>query len=209
MNAGLVYALAVSGNTLYAGGFFTMAGDSAATNIAQWDGTSWSALGSGMNNTVNGLAVWGKTLYAGGTFTTAGGNPANYIAQWDGSNWSALGSGMNNYVAALAVSGNTLFAGGNFSTAGTNVSAYIAQALLAGPPLFIVTTNAAFGFSNGLFGFDVSGPAASIVVIQASTDLNLSNWVPLQTNVLNGDGLLYFSDPQSINRQRFYRALLP
>ena len=44
-----VYALAVSGSTLYAGGGFTTAGGSAANYIAQWNGSSWSALGSGMN----------------------------------------------------------------------------------------------------------------------------------------------------------------
>jgi hypothetical protein len=74
------------------------------------------------------------------------------------------------------------------------------------PPLAIVTTNAAFGFTNGVFGFDVSGPSGSNVVIQASTDLH--TWIPLQTNLL-GSGPLYFSDPQSTtNVQRFYRAQL-
>ena len=43
-----VYALAVSGSTLYAGGDFTTAGGSAANYIAQWNGSSWSALGSGI-----------------------------------------------------------------------------------------------------------------------------------------------------------------
>ena len=90
-----VYALAVSGSTLYAGGNFTTAGGSAANYIAQWNGSSWSALGSGMNGDVSALAVSGSTLYAGGDFTTAGGSAANYIAQWNGSSWSALGSGMN------------------------------------------------------------------------------------------------------------------
>ena len=47
-----VYALAVSGTDLYAGGCFTTAGGSAANYIAKWNGSAWSALGSGMNNCV-------------------------------------------------------------------------------------------------------------------------------------------------------------
>ena len=43
-----VYALAVSGNDLYAGGLFSMAGGTVANQIAKWDGSSWSALSSGM-----------------------------------------------------------------------------------------------------------------------------------------------------------------
>jgi hypothetical protein len=209
-----VLALAVSGSTLYAGGNFTTAGGSTATNIAQWNGSSWSALGSGISGGqfgayVSALAVSGGTLYAGGDFTTAGSDTnANDIAQWNGTSWSALGSGFGpNYssVSALAVSGSTLYAGGNFTTAGTNVSANAALAWLPGS-LAIITTNAAFGFTNGAFGFDVSGPSGSSVVIQASTDLH--TWIPLQTNLL-GSGPLYFSDPQSTtNRQRFYRLQL-
>jgi hypothetical protein len=200
-----VSALAVSGSTLYAGGSFTTAGGIAATNIAQWNGSSWSALGSGMDSSVLALVVSGGTLFAGGYFTTAGGSAANDIAQWNGSSWSPLGSGMNSSVLALAVSGSTLYAGGYFTTAGTNVSAYAAMANLP-VSIAIVTTNAAFGFTGGVFGFDVTGPSGASVVIQASTDLH--TWIPLQTNLL-GSGLLYFSDPQSTtNARRFYRAQL-
>jgi hypothetical protein len=72
--------------------------------------------------------------------------------------------------------------------------------------LAIVTTGAAFGFTNGVFGFKVIGPVGSSVVIQASSDLQ--TWTPLQTNLL-GSGPLYFSDSQSTtNTQRFYRAQL-
>jgi hypothetical protein len=57
-----------------------------------------------------------------------------------------------------------------------------------------------------VFGFNVTGPSGSNVVIQASTDRQI--WIPLQTNLL-GNGPLYFSDPQSAaNAQRFYRAQL-
>ena len=125
---GAVYAAAVddSGN-LYIGGDFTFVGSTVVNCIAQWNGSSWSALGSGMNGSVNALAVSGGTLYAGGSFTTAGGVAANNIAQWNGSSWSALGSGMNSSVFALAVSGSTLYAGGYFTTAGGSAANYIAQ----------------------------------------------------------------------------------
>jgi hypothetical protein len=122
-----VNALAVSGSTLYAGGWFTGAGGSAANHIAQWNGSSWSALGAGMNSNVLALAVSGSTLYAGGAFTNAGGSAANHIAQWNGSSWSALGSGMNSNVLALSVSGSTLYAGGSFTKAGGSPANCIAQ----------------------------------------------------------------------------------
>ena len=122
-----VHALAVSGNIIYAGGYFTNAGGVAANYVAAWNGNSWSALGSGMNNYVTALAVSGTNLYAGGQFTSAGGVAANYIAAWNGNSWSALGSGMNGDVDALAVSGGTLYAGGNFTTAGGSAANYTAQ----------------------------------------------------------------------------------
>jgi hypothetical protein len=119
----VVYALALSGTSLYAGGTFTMAGGVTANHIAKWNGSAWSALGSGMlypgrPACVSALAVSGANLYAGGKFATAGGVPAQQIAKWDGSAWSALGSGMSGEVEALAVGGINLYAGGTFTTAG-------------------------------------------------------------------------------------------
>jgi hypothetical protein len=112
---------------VYAAGNFTTAGGTNASNIAQWDGSHWSPLGSGVNNSVSVLAVSGNTLYAGGQFTMAGGTNASYIAKWDGSHWSPLGSGVNSTVYALAVSGGTLYVGGQFTTAGGNPATNIAQ----------------------------------------------------------------------------------
>src|SRR5688572_27565773 len=58
---------------LVVGGSFTIAGDVLAARIATWDGTSWSALGTGMSGTVSALTVYNGNLIAGGAFTTAGG----------------------------------------------------------------------------------------------------------------------------------------
>jgi alpha-tubulin suppressor-like RCC1 family protein len=118
----LVYALALDGSgNLYAGGFFSNAGGVSAKNIAKWNGSTWGALGSGMNNSVSALLVSGTDLYAGGDFTTAGGVSVNKIAKWNGSGWSALGSGVSgsySSVRALAGSGTNVYVGGSFTTAG-------------------------------------------------------------------------------------------
>jgi hypothetical protein len=119
-----VYALAVLGSDLYAAGQFTTAGASAATNIAKWNGSSWSAVGSGRHGEF-ALAVSGTNLYAVNISPSA----IPSVAKWDGSSWTALGSGMSQYseVTALAVSGTDLYAGGNFTTAGGTAAKAIAK----------------------------------------------------------------------------------
>jgi hypothetical protein len=130
---GGVVALAVSGSDLYTGGNFTSAGGSNANSIAKWNGSVWSALGSGMNGpfygrpSVYAVAVSGSDLYVGGGFTTVGGSVANNIARWNGSAWSALGSGIDGTVWALAVSGSNVYAGGAFWRAGGSEAASIAK----------------------------------------------------------------------------------
>ncbi len=79
-----VDAIAVDNNSgnLYAGGMFDSAGGVAVHNIAKWDGSVWSALGSGVNSTVEALAIdQSGNLYVGGAFTTAGGKVSNYVAK--------------------------------------------------------------------------------------------------------------------------------
>jgi len=121
---GYVYALAVFGDDVYAGGFFVTAGGNDAYHIAKWDGTNWSALGDGMDDAVRALAVhWSGDVYAGGYFSTAGGTTVNHVAKWDPttSTWSAVGAGMDGPVLALVFDGSEyLCAGGEFSN-------YVAQ----------------------------------------------------------------------------------
>jgi trimeric autotransporter adhesin len=134
MNSGTVSALALDKTStgctggatcLYAGGSFTLAGGVTVNKIAKWDGTSWSALGAGMDGTVSALALDNTStgcttspcVYAGGAFTTAGGVTVNKIAKWDGTSWSALGAGMNGTVSALALDSSGLYAGGSFTSA--------------------------------------------------------------------------------------------
>ena len=121
MSSGDVYALTQdNAGNIFAGGSFTTAGSVNEAYLARWDGTAWSALGSGVDGEVHCLVCDGEgNLYVGGDFTTAGGVAANKIAKWDGNAWSPLGTGMNNEVQALARDGGgNLYAGGYFTTAG-------------------------------------------------------------------------------------------
>jgi trimeric autotransporter adhesin len=129
---GTVNAVAVSGSNVYVGGYFTKAGTVNATNIARWDGASWSALGPGVNEEVHAIAVDDYGLvYVGGDFWQAGGVSANCIAKWDGSNWSTLGSGSYNGtggpVYAIGVCGPLVFVGGWFTSAGGISANFIAK----------------------------------------------------------------------------------
>jgi hypothetical protein len=116
----LVMTLAVYKYMLIAGGRFTGAGEVGRNNIAAWDGSSWSSLGSGMDGNVYAFAVYNNRLIAGGWWATAGGTSAKSIAAWDGLSWSALGSGIDwtFTVRALTVYDNKLIAGGDFTAAG-------------------------------------------------------------------------------------------
>lgn len=91
---------------LLVGGLFQTIGGVSAQNIARWDGTAWSPLGSGINGTVSSIAVAPNgDVLAGGVFTQAGGAPARNIARWDGLAWSQLGIGTSS-VRGLAVRSN-------------------------------------------------------------------------------------------------------
>ena len=70
-----------SGNLYVAGGFTAISGV-AVNRIAKYNGTTWSAIGAGINIGVNVLRIISGNLYAGGPFTIAN-NDTNikYIAK--------------------------------------------------------------------------------------------------------------------------------
>jgi len=113
---------------VYVGGRFTSMGTVLANNIAVWNGKEWSALGGGLNGTVNALALdKAGNLFVGGLFSDAGGMAANFIACWNGHTWESLGSGLNREVEALAIGTNgNLYAGGRFTSAGSANAYHIA-----------------------------------------------------------------------------------
>jgi len=136
---GQVFALAVSGSSLYLGGSFSHAAGLVANNIARFDTASrtWASLGSGATKGVEGivsaLAVSGRDLYVGGSFNKAGGMVANRVARFDTitQDWFRLGTvaanGVDARVNAFALSGSTLYVGGSFNRAGDALANRVAR----------------------------------------------------------------------------------
>src|SRR5262245_2146500 len=135
MNGSVRALIALPNGELVAGGDFTLAGGVSASRIARWNGTNWSALGSGVSAPCPEIYVAALTtlpngdLVAGGRFTS----PGSCIAQWNGTSWSALGSGVSSQIGDLFVSALTtlpngdVVAGGQFTTAGVVTAFGIAR----------------------------------------------------------------------------------
>lgn len=118
-----VSALGVYDGKLVVGGHFGAAGGVPVSNIAMWDGTTWTSPGGGVfgdfsENEVQAMAVYDGKLIVGGAFTRTDAGPAEHVAAWDGTNWSALGAGAAFAVNALESFEGELYMGGQFSSAG-------------------------------------------------------------------------------------------
>jgi hypothetical protein len=73
------------------------------------------------------------------------------------------------------------------------------------PPPVILMNDGAFGFRSNQFGFNVSGLASQVIVVEAAT--NLGNWTELETSAVPNAGFFYFADKYSATlTRRFYRA---
>ena len=200
---GTVYALAISGSDLYAGGNFSSADGIAAHDIAKWNGSSWSPLGSNsvFFGSIHAIAVSGDNVYVGGAFNRIGNDSANYIAKWDGSKWSALGSGMNWPVEAVAISGSNVYAGGQFWVAGgTNVNHiakwdgsswsplgsgldyYVNSLVVSGNELYV----------GGNFYAATNSDGATVVVNRIAK-WNGNSWSALNSGMENNPGVYVFA----------------
>jgi hypothetical protein len=118
------FAIAVSGSDVYVGGIFKNAGSGGSpvvglTNVAKWNGTAWSSLDYGFNNSVFALAVKGTEVYAVGAFTSGRNGTLNHVAKWDGTSWSSLENGINGTGTCVSVIGSDIYVGGYFTNTGS------------------------------------------------------------------------------------------
>ena len=142
---------------------FTLAGGSSANYIAMWDGSDWSSLGDGLNDSVYAIADNGTSLFVGGAFATAGTVNARHIANWDGSSWTAIGSGVNSVVHALCYdpAHYIVNVGGEFTEAGTFSALYLAQldALPSGYVANLTTVDLVVSINGNVDSAEVNGEA--------------------------------------------------
>jgi hypothetical protein len=140
-----------NGDVVVGGGFASASGVP-ASNIARWNGTSWSALGSGTNGAVRGLEQVGGVLYAVGGFTLAGGVLCNGVARHSGGVWSSLGAGVGLLGATCVAvkSSGEVVVGGPFVTAGGGAANRAAE------------WN---GVSWTAYGAGLNGPVAQLVAL--------------------------------------------
>jgi trimeric autotransporter adhesin len=124
------------GAVLLCGGDFVSVAGISAGQVAQWNGSAWSAIGGGFcplppviyapPTGVNALAVYddgaGPAVFAGGYLSIGGAPVGSYVAKWDGTTVTPFGLAFDGPIETLAVlddgSGPKLFAGGSFSAMG-------------------------------------------------------------------------------------------
>ncbi|HSC52943.1 MAG TPA: T9SS type A sorting domain-containing protein [Phnomibacter sp.] len=176
-----VYSLAMSGNTIYAGGTFTTMGGQLRNRIAAIDATtglatSWNP---NANALVNAIAVEDNTVYAGGDFTTIGGAPIrNRIAALDATTgvaetiWdpNAAAGGSFNTVSSFLIDGSNIFVGGTFTTMQNLPSPYLAvfQTVHSILPVKLLSFNAR----------SISGTAPKVLCTwETAQEINFSRFI--------------------------------
>ncbi len=124
-----------AGPSLYAGGQFSICGDTATNSIARWDGERWHGFGVGIGAPVQAIAEFddgtGPALFIGGNFGISGSTTVNNVARFDGTQWQPLSTGTNGEIRALETfddgSGTALYAAGVFTRAGDSGARGVAR----------------------------------------------------------------------------------
>src|SRR4051812_32090434 len=148
---GSVSHMVVSDKRLYVAGSFIKAGGDSATNIAKWDGTNWSALGSGLNGTIRSLSASGSNVYVSGNFVLPGRGSFGLIS-WNGAAWTGVDAGdfSGSIVTAYrnGVCSNLLYMEGtNRTLLGEVTNGWISTVAAAGDNLYV---GGIFASINGL-----------------------------------------------------------
>jgi hypothetical protein len=106
-------------NKLFVGGVFNKIGNDSVRYIAQWNGSTWSQVGQGLNHEPVYLFTYNNNVIATGHFDSIyHGERVNYVARWNGSDWYGLGSGLDGYGYVACEYHGDLIVAGAFTYAG-------------------------------------------------------------------------------------------
>ncbi len=125
-----IYDILLHDDTVYAVGGALR---NARGGVYKWNGTGWSTVAGGVDDTVYAAASYQGSLYIGGRFTSVGpdgaSEPVRYVARLDESTdrWVPVGSGVDAMVRSLDVVDGDLYAGGAFTSAGAKAAGSIAR----------------------------------------------------------------------------------
>lgn len=196
-----VFALAVSGTTIYLGGFFTTVNSTVRRDYAAAvSAGSGAALGwdPEPDHAVVALAVSGTTVYLGGFFTSVNDSvEREHAAAVDATtgvatSWKAIGEDglpLNDVVRALAVSGSTVYIGGDFTytspfgflaAVNATTGASIKWAEAANGPVEALAASGSTVYAGGYFTgvAGQNGGASGAHVAKIGADGVASSWDP-------------------------------
>jgi hypothetical protein len=212
-------ALALDGNVLYAGGYFTHAGVEPRAGLAALDATtgdvtSWNP---STNATITALGAGGGLVHIGGFFTDMGGQPRANFATVRASNGLAVdwnpnvegdyrslpdGSGsFSGAVGAIFVSGNSLTIGGEFTSVGGWPSVGVAQFTVdLATPTLISLAGASAEVGRVAIEWYSNGTVDRAVVDRRT---NTSDWSRVGTVTADGRGMIGYLDTNVIAGARY------
>lgn len=120
--------LRLQNGDLIVAGEFSIAGGTVVSQVARWNGSTYSAMGSGVLGQVKAAVEFGGEIYLGGSFNSGNAD----LARWTGSAWvlSAAFSSKMPYVSDLHVHNGVLYAAG--ATTGFAGTSYEVKRLVGG-----------------------------------------------------------------------------
>lgn len=195
---GDVYAIAVSGNRIFAGGTFTNAGgDANADFLAVWDGSKWAPFcnatsGPAFGGNVDALQIIGSNLYVGGSFQNGAGiAAADYLLVCDLNTGAARATVATDGASTGAVYALTADAAGNLYAGGTfinmaNIPAADYVASYDGASWHALGSGA--GTSGGAVTGIVRGLGAATNDVFVGTDATDVAGIPAADHVARWDG---------------------
>jgi hypothetical protein len=174
----------------YGNGLYAAVGNN-GTIVTSPDATNWTEQGSSV--TKSNQLSW--VTYGNGRFLAVG-LAGMILNSKDGTNWVQDNSG-----TTADLFGATYYQNGQFVVVGGSATSTSNGTILVNQLPDLVPTK-----NGGCLDFTLNGLTGSTVVLQYTSSLAPTNWIPLQTNTIV-NGTVSFSDCSGI-RPRYYRAVI-